>query len=142
MPVQFDLNAFEWFHPVPRNKWMVSIPNRQCMNINAALMKEIPDTILIGYCKENHRLAIREEKKDAFSVPRSGSMKVPRIITAIVESGVRLPARFTIEKSQDLWIGTLEEQSIPTILQNQRPKRSKGRNFAPPMKEADQKTGK
>ena len=41
-----------------------------------------------------------------------------------------------------LWIGTLEEQSIPTILQNQRPKRSKGRNFAPPMKEADQKTGK
>lgn len=52
MDVQFDLNAFTWFHPEPRAKWIVNIPNRQCININAALLKEMPHSARVQFKRE------------------------------------------------------------------------------------------
>ena len=140
MDVQFDLNAFTWFRPEPRVKWIVNIPNRRCVNINAALLKEIPHSILLGYDAGKKKLAILAEEDSSFLVPKSGSIKAAKVITFIVESGVRLPARFVMEKSQDAWVGTLEDQPLPLILQEQPVRKRKRRNLTNTMKEADQAT--
>ena len=140
MEIQFDLNAFTWFHPEPQAKWIVSIPNRQCVNINAVLLKEIPHSILLGYNAGEKKLAIRAEEDSSFLVPKRGSIKAAKVITFIVESGVRLPARFVMEKVQDAWIGTLEDQPLPLILQDQPVRERKRRNLTNTVKGADQST--
>lgn len=140
MEVQFDLSAFSWFRPEKKTKWAVNIPNRRCLNINAELLKEIPHSILFGYNAEKRKLAIRAENESAFVVPKSGSIKAEKVITFIVDSGVRLPARFLGEKIQNVWIGTLEEQQLPSVLRNL-PQRKRGKqNLSKAKKEEDQTT--
>ena len=138
MDVQFDLNAFTWFHPEPRAKWIVNIPNRQCININAALLKEMPHSILLGYNSREKKLAIRAEQDSPFLVPKSGSIKAAKVITFIVESGARLPARFVMEKVQNGWVGTLEDRPLPSILQDIPGRKRQKRSLPNPVKEADQ----
>jgi len=129
---------FKWYSPKEKSKFAISIPNGTSLNINPPLCAQITSHISIGLCEKDHTLiGLQLVEEDGYKVPKSGTIRDKYLIEQIVMSGVRLPARYTIEKDGDLWIGVLEEQQAPVIKQLPKPKKSGKETFHAGNKEAD-----
>ena len=135
MKNSYDLQGFTWFQPQPRNCLAITIPNGIRLNINAALLKEIPKKITIGFDAKQRVVAILETEVNEFRVPKSGSIHAEHVIKHIVENGVRLPARFSVQRYDNAWIGTLDPQKPPVLKENP-PRKPRKRAFPQSRKEA------
>ena len=132
----FDEKDFVWIKPRKKSKFAVNIPNERNFNINAALVSELPETIGIGYNAEKMTLAIRRDDA-GHTYRRSGHLQFPDAIKALVSHGMRFPARFTMVRSDDVWIGTLDPQPKQQIDSKKPPRRKKKPDMQSLAKEAE-----
>lgn len=120
----YSKSDFEWFQPKAKNKRAITIPNEHSFNINRHLLAELPERISIGCNPQNMLIALC--KDDAgHKYPKSGSIKLPEFIQKLTEHGMHFPARFTVTRENDLWIGKLDAQTEPKTILKKPPRRKK-----------------
>jgi hypothetical protein len=130
-----DFSRFKWFLPAPREaKFAISIPNEKCFNLNQKLYAEISKRIAVGVSTDGKTLCIKEDEQ-GYKVPKSGSIKDGVLVGDIKNRGIRLPARYFVEKKSDCWIATLGPYASPSSVPKKFPKkpRKKGlKDMLPP----------
>lgn len=126
-----------WFLPIPRNQPAVHVRTQKGITINGELMKQIGMPVQIGYGRKCRELIIQEVQEGGRKLAKSGTLKDSRIPKSIVESGVRLPVRFIMEKTEDGWVGTIEEETAGPKLKGKIPAKAKSINLKSLRKEVE-----
>ncbi len=127
--------TFQWWQPTRQKKTAISIPNEKCLNINAALYKELPSKLLIGYNAEKLMLII-QSSEEGYTIPKSGSVKCPDLIRILTQHGLRFPAHFSVEKDNEKWYAHYEQNEMLGKQIKKVPKRRKKPDLASLSKEA------
>ena len=105
----FDTTDYEWFLPQARKvPYTVSFTVCGKCYISSKLLPLIPPSITIGIRCDGKEIALKEESKVGYKLPKNGSLKAPNLTRAIVERGIPLPARYRMEQlDEGVWIGML-----------------------------------
>ena len=99
---------FEWFLPSPKKAELaITIPNDRCINFNPRLKSQLPEQITIGVSPDGKILRVKESAGEGYHIPKSGSIKASVLIDNIKARGIRLPARYLVEKANGCWIATV-----------------------------------
>ena len=134
--MEFNEKDFVWMKPKEKNRLAINIPNENDFNINPALRAELPRKITVGYIADRMILAIRQAD-DGYSIPKSGTIRIPELISELTKHNMTFPARFTVEKDADRWIATLVPQQKPIADFRKMPKRKKKPDLEALAKEAE-----
>ena len=131
----YNESDFTWMKRRPKSRLAVNISNETDFKMNPALVKELPERVDIGCIAEEKLLAIREDC-EAPAHPRSGLLKLPELIKLLTAQGMGFPARFTVKRIDDLWVGTLDPQPPKKINADKPPRRRKKPDIESLAKEA------
>lgn len=115
MNAQLDFLKFDWFFPTPsRPELVVTIPNDKCFNLNPNLFNQIPESIVIGVTNDGKNICLREKTgtETSFPILKSGTIKDINLIDSMKKRGIKLPARYLVEKIGNVWIGTLSPPKV------------------------------
>lgn len=132
---KYQLNDFTMYTPETKTSFAITIPNETCLNLNGALREKVPDKMALGLHNTEMVLLLAPSDEHGVQIPRSGSIKIPDFIAQITARGIRFPARFSVIKDGDYWIGELQSQAPvhPKLKTDKAIKRS----FPKGAKEAD-----
>lgn len=133
---KIDFSEFTWFKAKPKNQFAITIPNQTILNINPKLLEVLPAFIEIGVRKAGTELCLREQPHSGYRILRSGAIKDKELLKYIVDSGVRLPARYTVLQEDDYWLAILDEWFPPKINAANPPKKPRTRNLKELLKES------
>ena len=126
----FDRPKYEWFLPQgPKLPYAVSFTICGKCNISPKLMPLLPTYITIGVSSNGGEIVLAEGDDSGYKPPKSGYLKDPNLIRAIVERGIELPARYRMEQMEEgVWLGTLlnppQKTELPIKPMPKRPRKS------------------
>lgn len=123
---KYQLNDFTMFVAPTKNGYAITIPNKNYLNLNTALHKEVFGKVRLGLHKSEVTLILVPSDECGVQIPNSGSIRIPEFIAQITDRGIRLPARFTVSKDDEYWIGKLQSQAPlhPKLKSDKKIKRS------------------
>ena len=124
-----DFGAFKWYTPRRASQLAITIPNPNHLNLNPKLRTQMPTHIQIGTKDNGQCICIRECPDTGYKVPKGGSIEDKSILQDIISSGVRLPARYSVEKEDDCWLAILDEDVLPKVSEKKAPRKPRKNDF-------------
>ena len=107
---EIEFSKFVWFKKEPKPPQLsITVPNSSRINLNAKLMLQMPDRIKIGVMPDGKTICICETSDEGYHLPKNGSLPEKRIIRMLMKNNIVFPARYTVTKQDDKWIGVLDE---------------------------------
>lgn len=87
----------------------------------------MPKSIAIGVTSDGKKIGIRKitEAENGFKILKNGIIKDINLIDTIKKRGIKLPARYLVEKKENLWIGTLISSVVSAHLPKKIPSKAR-----------------
>lgn len=105
---QIETHNFEWFLPSPPKPVLIlTVFNDGVIRLNGKLCEEIPKTLKIGVDVDGKTLGLVECSEKGYRIPKNGRVKDINLVKAIEKRGVSLPAKYMVEKVNDLWVARI-----------------------------------
>lgn len=120
-----DFTQFTWFVPKPKVSLAITIPNPNSMNLNPHLMAQIPRSITFGISADGAQICICETEGAGYKIAKSGAVKDKDLIRHILNAGARYPARYSVYKEEDCWLGILDEQPPLKVDTSKKPRKQR-----------------
>lgn len=115
-----------WFYPIPKNRYAINLSASETLSLNSAFMEKVfGQTLMFGYDEVDHAIHIRQTE-DGFNLRKNGMIRHNGFISAILESGVRAPARFSVSKHEEGWIAHLTAQKPVVFKAKRKPRTPSG----------------
>ena len=118
-----DFEKFTWFTPKPKSLLAITIPNPDRLNLNPELLTQMPSHIEFGVSKNGQEICIRERLNGGYKIPRNGSIKDSSLISVLTSMGVRLPARYTVQKEDNCWLAIMDEPLQRKVIMKKPPRK-------------------
>ena len=112
---KFPDNYFTWFLPEEKPPYVITIPNEHTLSLNEKLRKQITGPIKIGISADGKTICVRPIADSGFRVLNSGRIHAETVIAALLRSGIKLPARYSVQEDEDRWIGVWEAPSAKAV---------------------------
>lgn len=106
----FVIGSDEFFEYWPKRESLtpvLSISEQGFATVSKPLRDELGRKVILLATNDEQKIAIKPtENKQAFTIPKSGSIKAASFMRGLIAAGVTFPARYEFIRAGEYWIGT------------------------------------